>query len=85
MSDIFEIPGMRRVDPRELQAFELQRQEDLKDIGKRGLRPAPHAIHQDVGWYCGGCGKWHAPHVHTCPEPPRDGSLRDRTGKASNG
>lgn len=36
-----------------------------------------------VGWHCPNCGRAHAPDVKTCPEPVRDGSLRDRVRAAA--
>lgn len=62
-------------ESRDFDEFERQRQEDLKDIGKRGLH-RPDAA--GVGWYCGNCKNYHALDVHTCPKPPSGGSLRER-------
>ena len=35
-----QIDGFSRVDPKSLEAFIQQRELDLKDVGKRGLRPS---------------------------------------------
>lgn len=35
-------------------------------VQRRGVRV------MDQGWKCPNCGKAHAPHVLTCPEPARD-------------
>lgn len=65
---------MNAVDMAAFGSFIRQRDEDLQDIGKHGLRgPGTPA-----GWQCPNCGKAHAPDVSTCPEPARGGSLRDR-------
>jgi hypothetical protein len=39
------------------------------------------------GWQCPHCGKAHAPHVRTCPEPTKLMSLKERLkrGGAFNG
>jgi hypothetical protein len=83
MSGIFDgfSFDLSEIDPREFDAFERQREIDLKDVGKRGLR-RPQSV---AGWYCGNCRNFHAPDVHTCPEPPRTGSLQERIGQVHNG
>lgn len=58
------------------QALELFGEDRRKQIDAdplRGLRGI-----QASGWRCPNCGSAHAPDVHTCPEPPRGGGLRDR-------
>lgn len=66
--------------------------DELTDDQKRGVREfgeerqrqfdadPPKGLRGTVGsgWQCPNCGKAHAPDVATCPDPPRDGSLRER-------
>ena len=54
--------------------FARQREEDLKDIGKHGLRLSA----LQPGWLCPNCGAAHGPNVATCPAPPKGPGRRLR-------
>jgi hypothetical protein len=53
--------------------FDEARRKQLEAEPLRGLRGVPSS-----GWSCPNCGGAHGPHVSTCPEPPKGGSLRER-------
>lgn len=58
---------------RAVQEFGEERQRQFDADPPKGLRGTP--AH---GWQCPNCGSAHGPDIATCPEPPRDGSLRER-------
>lgn len=63
-----------------VQEFGEERKRQLDAKPQRGLRgPVTGA-----GWQCPNCGGAHGPHVATCPEPPRNGSLRERVKSAGS-
>lgn len=72
------IKGLLSVDPTELKPFEDERKRQFEANPPRGLKPT-----LAQGWHCPNCGGAHAPDMHSCPEPPRGGSLRERLKSAS--
>jgi hypothetical protein len=80
MSIFDNIEGLEPVDPEKLEPFEREMRESVipELLEKRRAAVWP------VGWFCGNCRRWHAPHVHTCPDPPAGDSLRERLRRAGN-
>jgi len=72
-------------EKRAVEEFGDERQRQFDEDPGRGLRPHVHPHPARAGWYCGNCKNYHSPDVHTCPEPPRGGSLRERLREARNG
>lgn len=64
---------------RAVEEFGEERKRQLEAEPVRGLRPSP-----SVGWQCPNCGSAHSPDVHSCPEPPKGGSLRERLKMAQS-
>lgn len=83
-ASIFDkFPEARKLTDEEkeiVRKFKDFRQRQFDANPPRGLRPST-----GQGWQCPNCGKAHGPEVTTCPEPPRDGSLKNRIGQISNG
>lgn len=52
----------------------LRMERGFLELPPRGLR-LPREAPLAAGWACSNCGKAHAPHVQTCPEPANDASL----------
>ena len=71
------IEGMDPVDPELLKPFLDERKSQFESDPPRGLR-RPETTPLVAGWMCPNCHSAHAPDVHSGPEPPRGGSLRER-------
>ena len=71
------LDGMEPVDPEALKPFLDERRRQFVADPPRGLR-RPESAPLSAGWQCPNCGRAHGPDVATCPESPRDGSLRKR-------